>query len=469
MDSVYRPHITPREREVLDLLNRGLSCPQIARRLGITRNSAGATAGRIGIKLGGGRRYEIVQRALALGFIKAPKTGGLQPPKRPSHVELTAREQSVLELMNRGLSNAAIAERLRLAIRSVTTYVSRVEAKMGGGTLFQAVQTARALGLVKPFTRLGPAAPRPVRTDVPNLTARQREVLELMNRGLTNAHIAKALHITPQVARSYAAIVSSSLNATSRFDAVRRARELGFIQTPPGGGIQEITLTPLQQRCLCLAARHLTNTQIGRRLGRPLDAVTDALKYARKKFGVKTTVEVIDIAVDRGLLNIPKPTQTRNPITKRDYEVLEGLFGGLMYREIAASIGIGMGNVSSRIARMKSAFRVHTTDELLDEIERLHLYQPHRPRAPRIARKTLAKRNEPVYGIMALTARKVEVIEAFAHHPNAPFPTIAAELGISLSTLKGHLAQIRNRTGAHKSRNAPQEYKKLLQATQRKG
>lgn len=466
MSEAYRPHITPREREILDLLNVGLSRPQIAQRLGIKRGSASATIGRIAIKLGGGPRYEIVQRARALGFIQTPKDGGLQPPKRPKRVELTAREQSVLELMNRGLSNAAISERLCLAVRSVTTYVSRVEGKMGGGTRFDAVQTARLLGLVKPLKHVGPAAPRQFRTDVPSLTARERDTLELMNRGLTNAQIAKALRVTPKSANAYATHVSTAFNATSRYDAVCRARALGFVQTPADGGLQDVTLTPLQQRCLILAAQYFTNTQIARRLHRPSYSVGDAVQYVRKKLGAETATEAIERAVDRGLLKVAKPTAARNPIRPRDYDILEGLFAGLTYRETAALADMTPGNVNSRLAHMKSAMRVQTKDELLDEIERLHLYRPRHPRKPRVERTVLAARNDPAYGITALTPRKIEIIEALARNPNEPLQTVADKLGISVNTLGGHLAQIRHRTGARLSRNVPQEYKKL-RATQR--
>ncbi len=106
------------------------------------------------------------------------------------------------------------------------------------------------------------------------------------------------------------------------------ARQLKLVKMPANGGLQEIALTAFQRRVLELAAKHLTNTQIGRRLRRNLDAVTDALKYARKKFRVKTTVEAIDRAVDLGLLSIPKQKEARIHSARGSARFLTGSLPG---------------------------------------------------------------------------------------------------------------------------------------------
>jgi DNA-binding CsgD family transcriptional regulator/tetratricopeptide (TPR) repeat protein len=80
----------------------------------------------------------------------------------------------------------------------------------------------RALGLRVPqgqreATRANPAG----------LTARQLEVLTLLVEGLTNAEIAERLVVSPRTAEHHVAAVLTKLGASTRYEAARRAAELG--------------------------------------------------------------------------------------------------------------------------------------------------------------------------------------------------------------------------------------------------
>lgn len=64
----------------------------------------------------------------------------------------------------------------------------------------------------------------------PELTPREREVLELMAQGLSNAQIAEKLVITPKTARNYVTRIYSKLQVDSRARAIVLAREAGLGQ-----------------------------------------------------------------------------------------------------------------------------------------------------------------------------------------------------------------------------------------------
>jgi DNA-binding NarL/FixJ family response regulator len=74
----------------------------------------------------------------------------------------------------------------------------------------------------------GPAPPLPEEL-VESLTARERDVLELLAEGLSNRAIGERLRISDQTVKFHVASISSKLGAVNRTDAVRRALRLGLI------------------------------------------------------------------------------------------------------------------------------------------------------------------------------------------------------------------------------------------------
>ena len=66
---------------------------------------------------------------------------------------LTEREMQVLQLIDQGLSNAEIAERLTLAPSTVKTHINNLYGKLGVQSRVRAIRQAHALGLIQASTR----------------------------------------------------------------------------------------------------------------------------------------------------------------------------------------------------------------------------------------------------------------------------------------------------------------------------
>lgn len=73
---------------------------------------------------------------------------------------------------------------------------------------------------------VGEASPRPGGLQVGGLTARQREVLELMSTGATNREIAAVMHVGPETVKKHAEAVYRKLGVRNRTEAAQRAAEL---------------------------------------------------------------------------------------------------------------------------------------------------------------------------------------------------------------------------------------------------
>ncbi len=72
-------------------------------------------------------------------------------------------------------------------------------------------------------------SPQPVKSEAfPELTDREREILELIAQGLGNAQIADTLTIAQKTVRNHVSNIFNKLHVTDRVQAVLRAREAGL-------------------------------------------------------------------------------------------------------------------------------------------------------------------------------------------------------------------------------------------------
>jgi DNA-binding NarL/FixJ family response regulator len=99
--------------------------------------------------------------------------------------------------------------------------VRAITAVAAGGVVFGASLARR----IAEFFAAGPAAP----TDAfPQLTSREREILDLVAAGRSNSQIAATLYLSPKTVRNNVSNVFTKLQVADRAEAIVRAREAGL-------------------------------------------------------------------------------------------------------------------------------------------------------------------------------------------------------------------------------------------------
>jgi DNA-binding CsgD family transcriptional regulator len=93
-------------------------------------------------------------RLRGLGVNHLPR--GPYRSARENPAGLTARQRDVLQLLCQGLTNAEIAQRLVLSVRTVDNHVGAALAKIGAGNRREAARLAADLGLLESENRGAP-------------------------------------------------------------------------------------------------------------------------------------------------------------------------------------------------------------------------------------------------------------------------------------------------------------------------
>ncbi len=180
-----------------------------------------ASTGEEALELVGTLRPEVV-----LMDLRMPGIGGLAATARLTDqhpdvavIVLTMSEDadSVFAALRAGARGYLLKESDAADVHRTITAVARGEAVFGARVAEQVVGFFASTGA-------GQAGPQAF----PELTAREREVLELMARGLDNASIARRLFLSEKTVRNRVSDVLAKLRARTRAEAVARARDAGI-------------------------------------------------------------------------------------------------------------------------------------------------------------------------------------------------------------------------------------------------
>jgi DNA-binding NarL/FixJ family response regulator len=173
------------------------------------------------------RRFEALWPDVVVMDVRMPTMDGIEATRRLAALERPARvlilttfdlDDYVYEALRAGASGFLLKD------RPPEELVAAVRVIAAGEALLAPSVTRR---LIEEFARRAPA---PTRTELDELTEREREVLVLMARGLSNAEIARALVVAETTVKTHVGRVLHKLRLRDRAQAVVLAYESGLVQ-----------------------------------------------------------------------------------------------------------------------------------------------------------------------------------------------------------------------------------------------
>jgi DNA-binding NarL/FixJ family response regulator len=173
------------------------------------------------------RHYERLVPDVVVMDVRMPTMDGIEATRRLTALDAPARvlilttfdlDEYVYEALRAGASGFLLKD------RPPEELVAAVRVVAGGEALLAPSVTRR---LIEEFAKRAPA---PGRAELAELTDREREVLVLMARGLSNGEIARSLYVAETTVKTHVGRVLGKLRLRDRVQAVVLAYESGLVQ-----------------------------------------------------------------------------------------------------------------------------------------------------------------------------------------------------------------------------------------------
>jgi DNA-binding NarL/FixJ family response regulator len=202
----------------------------------------------VGEAANGAEALDLARRALPdvmLMDIRMPEMDGIESTRRIARTEETSAvrvlilttfdlDEYVYEALRAGASGFLLKDTDPPELLEAVRVVAR------GDALLAPSVTRR---LIEEFARR-PEPARTVAAELATLTEREREVLGLIARGLSNDEIAETLVVSPATAKTHVSRVMGKLDARDRAQLVVMAYESGLVQPGEGAVSRHPPATP---------------------------------------------------------------------------------------------------------------------------------------------------------------------------------------------------------------------------------
>lgn len=173
------------------------------------------------------RHHERLSPDVVVMDVRMPTMDGIEATRRLVALDPPARvlilttfdlDEYVYEALRAGASGFLLKD------RPPEELVAAVRVIAGGEALLAPSVTRR---LIEEFARRAPSSSR---TDLADLTDRERDVLVLMARGLSNGEIAHSLYVAETTVKTHVGRILSKLRVRDRVQAVVLAYESGLVR-----------------------------------------------------------------------------------------------------------------------------------------------------------------------------------------------------------------------------------------------